>query len=67
MKGSTISVSEFYDQVKYNSQAQQVLLSMIIGDVFEKNTVIKPAQEVDDAYNDMAEQYGKFCLCTCIS
>ncbi len=36
MKGSTISVSEFYDQVKYNSQAQQVLLSMIIGDVFEK-------------------------------
>lgn len=40
MKGSTISVSEFYDQVKYNSQAQQVLLSMIIGEVFEKNTVV---------------------------
>ena len=59
MKGSTISVSEFYDQVKYNSQAQQVLLSMIIGDVFEKEYGDKvSAQEVDDAYNDMAEQYG---------
>jgi len=59
MKGSTISVSEFYDQVKYNSQAQQVLLSMIISDVFEKEYGDKvSAQEVDDAYNDMAEQYG---------
>lgn len=59
MKGSTISVSEFYDQVKYNSQAQQVLLSMIIGEVFEKEYGDKvSAQEVDDAYNDMAEQYG---------
>ena len=59
MKGSTISVSEFYDKVKYNSQAQQVLLSMIIGDVFEKEYGDKvSAQEVDDAYNDMAEQYG---------
>lgn len=59
MKGSTISVSEFYDKVKYNSQAQQVLLSMIISDVFEKEYGDKvSAQEVDDAYNDMAEQYG---------
>lgn len=59
MKGSTISVSEFYDKVKYNSQAQQVLLSMIIGEVFEKEYGDKvSAQEVDDAYNDMAEQYG---------
>ena len=59
MKGSTISVSEFYDKVKYNSQAQQVLLSMIISDVFEKKYGDKvSAQEVDDAYNDMAEQYG---------
>ena len=59
MKGSTISVSEFYDKVKYNSQAQQVLLSMIIGEVFEKESGGKvSAQEVDDAYNDMAEQYG---------
>lgn len=59
MKGSTISVSEFYDKVKYNSQAQQVLLSMIIGEVFEKEYGGKvSAQEVDDAYNDMAEQYG---------
>lgn len=61
MKGSTISVSEFYDKVKYNSQAQQVLLSMIIGEVFEKEYGDKvSAQEVDDAYNDMAEQYGDF-------
>lgn len=59
MKGSTISVSEFYDKVKYNSQAQQVLLSMIIGEVFEKEYGGKvSAQEVDDAYNDMAKQYG---------
>ncbi|HFI0618518.1 TPA: peptidylprolyl isomerase PrsA [Streptococcus suis] len=59
MKGNTISVSEFYDEVKNNSQAQQVLLSMIISDVFEKAYGDKvSAQEVDDAYNKMAEQYG---------
>ncbi|BCP57910.1 TPA: peptidylprolyl isomerase PrsA [Streptococcus suis] len=59
MKGNTISVTEFFEEVKYNPQAQQVLLSMIISDVFEKAYGDKvSAQEVDDAYNKMAEQYG---------
>lgn len=59
MKGSTITVSEFYEQVKSNSSAQQVLLTMIISDVFEEKYGDKvTAKEVDKAYNEMAEQYG---------
>ncbi|WP_024419197.1 peptidylprolyl isomerase PrsA [Streptococcus suis] len=59
MKGNTITVSEFYEKVKTNSQAQQVLLSMIISDVFEDQYGDKvTAKEVDEAYDKMAEQYG---------
>ncbi|HFR3976911.1 TPA: peptidylprolyl isomerase PrsA [Streptococcus suis] len=59
MKGNTISVSEFYDQVKTNSQAQQVLLSMIISHVFEEAYGDKVSDtEVNEAYEKMAAQYG---------
>ena len=36
MKGDTITVSEFYDQVKNNGASQQVLLQMTIKQVFEE-------------------------------
>lgn len=59
MKGNTISVSEFYEKVKTNAQAQQVLLSMIISDVFEEQYGDKvSSKEVDEAYEKMASQYG---------
>ena len=35
MKGDTITVSEFYDKVKSNPSAQQVLLNLTIKEVFE--------------------------------
>ncbi|WP_458646751.1 peptidylprolyl isomerase PrsA, partial [Streptococcus suis] len=59
MKGDTITVSEFYEKVKTNSQAQQVLLSMVISNVFEEQYGDKvTAKEVDEAYDKMAKQYG---------
>ncbi|MEG3237846.1 peptidylprolyl isomerase PrsA [Streptococcus suis] len=59
MKGNTITVSEFYEKVKTNSQAQQVLLSMVISNVFENqygDTV--SAEEVNKEYDKKAEQLG---------
>ena len=59
MKGGTITVSEFYKEVKNNTSAQQVLLQMVIKDVFEEKYGKKVTdKEVDEAYNKMAEQYG---------
>ena len=59
MKGGSITVSEFYDQVKTNSSAQQVLLQMVIQEAFEAKYGDKvKSSEVDEAYNKMAEQYG---------
>lgn len=59
MKGNTITVSEFYEKVKTNSQAQQVLLSMVISNVFEEQYGDKvTTKEVNEAYDKMAEQYG---------
>ena len=59
MKGNTITVNQFYDQVKNNSAAQQVLLQMTIKEVFEdkygKNVTDK---EVDDSFNEMKAAYG---------
>ncbi|MTB64296.1 foldase PrsA [Streptococcus sp. zg-86] len=60
MKGNTISVSEFYERVKTNQQAQQTLLSMVIGDVFEQQYGKEvSAKDVDETYDKMAEQYGE--------
>ncbi|RRD32594.1 foldase PrsA [Streptococcus minor] len=59
MKGGTITISEFYKEVKTNTAAQQVLLQMVIKDVFEAKYGKKvTAKEVDEAYNKMADQYG---------
>lgn len=59
MKGNAISVSEFYEKVKTNASAQQVLLSMVIGHVFEEQFGDKVSdQEVNEAYDQMAAQYG---------
>ena len=37
MKGNTITVNDFYNKVKNNAAAQQVLLNMTIQEVFEKS------------------------------
>ncbi|MGT2911271.1 peptidylprolyl isomerase PrsA [Streptococcus cameli] len=59
MKGGTITSAEFYEEVKTNTAAQQVLLQMVIKDVFEAKYGKKVTdKEVDEAYNKMAEQYG---------
>lgn len=59
MKGGTITVSEFYNEVKTNTSAQQVLLQMVIKEVFEAKYGDKVTDaEVDEAYNEMADQYG---------
>ncbi|MBO4111655.1 peptidylprolyl isomerase PrsA [Streptococcus suis] len=59
MKGDTITVSEFYEKVKTNSQAQQVLLSMVISNVFEEQYGDKvTAKEVNKEYDQMAEKLG---------
>lgn len=59
MKGNTISVTEYYEKVKTNPQAQQVLLSMIISHVFEEQYGDKvSSKEVEEAYEKMAAQYG---------
>lgn len=59
MKGATITESDFYNKVKENKQAQNVLLQMTIEKVFEekygKNVTDK---EVQEAYDENAKQYG---------
>lgn len=59
MKGATITEADFYDKVKTNTQAQNVLLQMTIEKVFEakygKNVTDK---EVQEAYDENAKQYG---------
>ncbi|TCD46605.1 foldase PrsA [Streptococcus sp. X16XC17] len=59
MKGATITESEFYNRVKTNTSAQQVLLEMVISEVFEDKYGDKVTdKDVDDAYNKTAKQYG---------
>lgn len=59
MKGGTITSTEFYERVKTNSAAQQVLVEMVISEVFEaqygKNVSEK---DVDKAYDEQAKQHG---------
>ena len=51
MKGETITVSEFYDQVKNNGSSQQVLLQMAIKQVFEEKYGKKVTdKEVEEAF-----------------
>ena len=59
MKGNTITVNEFYDQVKNNGAAQQVLLQMTIKEVFgEKYGKNVTDKEVNEAFDKMKTAYG---------
>lgn len=59
MKGNTITVAEYYDKVKNNTQAQQVLLTMTINEVFEKKYGDKVSDdEVSEEYNKSLQTYG---------
>jgi len=59
MKGNTITVNEFYDQVKNNGAAQQVLLQMAIKDIFEEKygKDVKD-KDVKDAFEKSKTAYG---------
>ncbi|MGT2756518.1 peptidylprolyl isomerase [Streptococcus ovuberis] len=60
MKGDTLTVSEFYDAVKTNTAAQQVLLEQVISTVFENKFGDKVSdKEVQEAYDKSATQYGE--------
>ena len=59
MKGETITVNEFYDQVKNNGSSQQVLLQMAIKQVFEEKYGKKVTdKEVEEAFEKMKSAYG---------
>ena len=59
MKGSTITVSDFYDQAKYDSNNQQTIRNMIILKVFGDKYGDKVDQKtIDKQYNEQAKVYG---------
>ncbi|MFS5169041.1 peptidylprolyl isomerase PrsA [Streptococcus agalactiae] len=59
MKGDTITVSDFYDQVKTSKAAQQSLLTLILSRVFDTQYGDKVSdKKVSEAYNKTAKGYG---------
>lgn len=59
MKGDTITVSEYYNVVKNNGVAQQVLLEQVITSVFETKYGSKVSdEEVKKAFDESVAQYG---------
>lgn len=59
MKGQTITVQDFYNEIKSNSTSQSVVRSMIIYDVFDKTYGDKVTdKQVDAKYKEQAKQYG---------
>jgi len=59
MKGDTITVSDFYDEIKSNQGAQQVLFQMTINKVFEKEYGSKISdKEVDKELAKQKKQLG---------
>lgn len=59
MKGSKITVSDFYDQAKYDSNNQQTIRNMIILKVFGDKYGDKVDQKaIDKQYNEQAKVYG---------
>ena len=59
MKGDVITEHQFYEEVKNNSTAQQVLLNMTIQKVFEKQYGSEVSEkEVDDAVAEEQKKYG---------
>ena len=59
MKGDVITEHQFYEEVKNNPTAQQVLLNMTIQKVFEKQYGSEVSdKEVDDAVAEEQKKYG---------
>ncbi|TWT12406.1 peptidylprolyl isomerase PrsA [Streptococcus sp. sy004] len=59
MKGDTITVADFYEQVKSTSAAQQSMLTLVLSKVFEAQYGDKVSEkEITEAYNKTAESYG---------
>ena len=59
MKGDTITVSDFYNEIKNNQGAQQVLFQMTINKVFEKEYGSKVSdKEVDKELAKQKKQLG---------
>ena len=59
MKGDTITVGDFYDEIKSNQGAQQVLFQMTINKVFEKRIWSKISdKEVDKELAKQKKQLG---------
>ena len=59
MKGDVVTEHQFYEQVKNNPTAQQVLLNMAIEKVFEKQYGSEVTdKEVDDAVAEEQKKYG---------
>ncbi|HGL8840184.1 TPA: peptidylprolyl isomerase PrsA [Streptococcus agalactiae] len=59
MKGDTITVYDFYDQVKTSKAAQQSMLTLILSRVFDTQYGDKVSdKKVSEAYNKTAKGYG---------
>lgn len=59
MKGDVITEHQFYEEVKNNATAQQVLLNMTIQKVFEKQYGSEVSdKEVEDAVAEEQKKYG---------
>lgn len=59
MKGDTITVSDFYDQVKTSKAVQQSMLTLILSRVFDTQYGDKVSdKKVSEAYNKTAKGYG---------
>lgn len=59
MKGDTITVSDFYDQVKTSKAAQQSMLTLLLSRVFDTQYGDKVSdKKVSEAYNKTAKGYG---------
>lgn len=59
MKGDTITVSDFYNEVKESTASKQAVLSLVVSKVFEKQYGDKVSdKEVTKAYNQAVKYYG---------
>lgn len=60
MKGDTITVGDFYDEIKNNQGAQQVLFQMTINKVFEKEYGSKVSdKDVEKKVDEQKKQLGE--------
>ena len=60
MKGDVITEHQFYEQVKINPSAQQVLLNLTIQKVFEKQYGSEvDDKEINDIISGEEKQYGE--------